>query len=447
MLNSSGLKDHLRSGVWNECAMTVTFLSNITSIKNKTICPYQLLFGSKARLPESLRSFGEIGVVMTKSDIQGKLSNRGTPCIFMGYSVNHAHDVYRMLNMETKKVINSRDMIWLNQVYNDWKVQKVKMYVEDDEGNAVEPKIQHINELQEEVQEEVQEEKVLDEQKRAKIYRILHQLESSFNPEASRIVERIEQGREILLNHANFAIFSGGVVEQVEPTTFNEVWDHNDPRTREKWREAINKQFEEMKKKEVWEVMKKEVIPQDTRTIKCKWIFKIKRNGVFRARLVACGYSQIPGIDFNQTFAPVVNNVSFRIILITKLCCDLQASIFGVETTFLHNDLREEMYMNVREGMEQDSNSFVILKKTIYGLVQGARKFYNKLLPTLKSMGFIEKKSDPCLLLRWTEDSIILIRIYVDDCLVVAKDEEIKKDINDLKINGFNLNTESSLKD
>jgi hypothetical protein len=111
MLNSAGLKDHLRSGVWAECSMTVTYLSNITSIKEKMIYPYQLLFGNKPRLPESLRSFGEVGVVMTKNDIQGKLNNRGIPCMFMGYSINHAHDVYRMLNIETKKIINSRDII------------------------------------------------------------------------------------------------------------------------------------------------------------------------------------------------------------------------------------------------------------------------------------------------------------------------------------------------
>ncbi len=80
--------------------------------------------------------------------------------------------------------------------------------------------------------------------------------------------------------------------------------------------------------------MKKEDIPQDRRTIKCKWFFKIKRNGVFRARLVACGYSQIPGVDFNENFAPVVNDVSFRIMLIAKLIWDLQASIVDVETAF-----------------------------------------------------------------------------------------------------------------
>jgi hypothetical protein len=270
MLNSAGLKDDLRSGIWSECAMTVTFLSNITAINNKIICPYQILFESKPKLPESLRSFGEIGVVTTKSDIQGKLSNRGTPCMFMGYSINHAHDVYRMLNLETKKIINSRDIIWLNQVYYDWKGQKERKTMQEDEDDPIELKIQATKEVQ-----EVQEEKILDEQKRAKVYRNLCQLESSFNPEASRIVERIEQGREILLDHANFAFFGIESVER-EPTTFDEAWNHTDPRSQEKWREAINKEFQEMEKKEVWEFMKKEDIPHDRRTIKCKWTSKIK---------------------------------------------------------------------------------------------------------------------------------------------------------------------------
>jgi hypothetical protein len=60
MLNSEGLKDQLRSGVWAECALTVTFLSNLTSIRNQEIRPYQLPYGCKPRLPASLWSFGEI---------------------------------------------------------------------------------------------------------------------------------------------------------------------------------------------------------------------------------------------------------------------------------------------------------------------------------------------------------------------------------------------------
>jgi hypothetical protein len=92
MLNDAGLEDDVRSGVWSECANTVTFLSNITSTKTQNKCPHQLLFGVKPKLPSSLRIFGEMGVVTTKADIQGKLANRGTTCMFMGYSVDHSNE-------------------------------------------------------------------------------------------------------------------------------------------------------------------------------------------------------------------------------------------------------------------------------------------------------------------------------------------------------------------
>jgi hypothetical protein len=109
-LNCAGLKDELRSGVWAECARSITFLQNITSIKTNKVCPIELLFGAKPKLAEKLKSFGEIGVVTTKDDIQGKLRNCDTLCMFVGYSVDHANDVYRMLNLDTKGIVNSRDI-------------------------------------------------------------------------------------------------------------------------------------------------------------------------------------------------------------------------------------------------------------------------------------------------------------------------------------------------
>jgi hypothetical protein len=107
-LNCAGLKDELRSGVWAECARTITFQHNITSIKTKEVCLHELLFGGKPKLAEKLKSFGEIGVVTTKDDIQGKLRNCGTFCLFVGYSVDHANNVYRLLNLDTKRTVNSR---------------------------------------------------------------------------------------------------------------------------------------------------------------------------------------------------------------------------------------------------------------------------------------------------------------------------------------------------
>jgi hypothetical protein len=201
-----------------------------------------------------------------------------------------------------------------------------------------------------------------------------------------------------------------------------------------------------MDKQQVWGIIKKEDIPENRIKIKCKWIFKIKRNGTFRERLVACGYSQIPGIDFNERFALVINDVRFRIILIAKLIWSLEGSIVDVETEFLLGELQEEIYINVPEGMSYDSKHCLLLTKSIYGLVQSAREFYKKLMYTLKLTGFKGNKSDLCLLSKWTQDGFIKIGIYVDDCLVIWQLVGIDL-IVELKKSGFNFKFENNLTD
>jgi hypothetical protein len=95
--------------------MNVTHLSNIMSKKSSFKSPFELLNGEKPKVHDNLKMFGEIGVATTKERIQTKLSNRGTTCMFDGYTEHHSRDVYRMLNLTTNSIINSRDIIWLNK--------------------------------------------------------------------------------------------------------------------------------------------------------------------------------------------------------------------------------------------------------------------------------------------------------------------------------------------
>jgi hypothetical protein len=104
---------------------------------------------------------------------------------------------------------------------------------------------------------------------------------------------------------------SSGIVIDEESSTFDEAWSHVDSNVRGKWRDAIKKELSDMDEKYVQEIIEKEDIPENRRTIKCKGIFKIKQNRIFRVRLLACGYSQIPEIDFNESFALVINDISF----------------------------------------------------------------------------------------------------------------------------------------
>ena len=113
------------------------------------------------------------------------------------------------------------------------------------------------------------------------------------------------------------------------PSSFDEAWNHPDEFQRTKWREAIEKEFSKMDHNKVWKKVKRSVIPEGRRCVKHKWVLEIKQNGVFRARLVACGYSQVPGVDFTEVFSPVC-------ICFLCYCVDLK-SIFTVKT-FLISD-------------------------------------------------------------------------------------------------------------
>ena len=180
-------------------------------------------------------------------------------------------------------------------------------------------------------------------------------------------------------------------------TNFYEVWHHPCPFQRTLWSASNQLELSHMEARRVWSLFKIAKIPSGRRPVKCKWIFDIKRDGRFKARLVACGYSQIGGVDFTQVFSPVVNDVTFRIMLLAKMIWKLASYLFDVETAFLLGELEEELYMDCPPGLECEEDDCVLLHKSIYGLVQAARqfnKFWNKLM---KKLGFKTSPADPCL--------------------------------------------------
>ena len=95
----------------------------------------------------------------------------------------------------------------------------------------------------------------------------------------------------------------------------------------------------------VWRKIHKVKIPENRRLIGNKWVFKIKRDGTYSARLVALGYSQIPGVDYTDNFAPVAHYVSFRIVLARMMVEKLDSLVMDVETAFLYGDIEEEIFM------------------------------------------------------------------------------------------------------
>ena len=120
-----------------------------------------------------------------------------------------------------------------------------------------------------------------------------------------------------------------------EPISFSEAWFHDDDVEREGWQDAIKKEFHDMKTMKVWHRIKKKDVPNERRIIGSKWVFKRKRDRRFRARLCGLGYTQIAGIDFTANHAPVVNDVSFRIMLVVKMIMRWSSAVIDVAVAFL----------------------------------------------------------------------------------------------------------------
>ena len=100
-----------------------------------------------------------------------------------------------------------------------------------------------------------------------------------------------------------------------EPKTFQEAWYYPIENGRDNWRAAIRKETRSMINRGVWRKTDRAKIPKNRRLIGNKWVFKIKRDRMYRARLVALGYSNIPGVDYTDNFAPVAHDISFMIAL------------------------------------------------------------------------------------------------------------------------------------
>jgi hypothetical protein len=223
------------------------------------------------------------------------------------------------------------------------------------------------------------------------------------------------------------------------PSNYEQAFYNQDPWCRQQWRNAITLELDKMRELKVWHVIKRNTIPAGRKCIKNKWVFDIKRNGTFRARLVACGYSQTPGIDFQDYYAPVVNDIVFRIVIILQIVYKLQSAIIDVETAFLHGDLQEEIYMHAPKGLEVKSGECVKLDKALYGLVQTARQFYLKFATVLNKIGFEQSYADPCLFFQTTKSGKIIMIIHIDDCYVIGNKTTINELVEDLQNSGLKL--------
>ena len=104
----------------------------------------------------------------------------------------------------------------------------------------------------------------------------------------------------------------------------------------------MKKEFNDFERHQVWRKIKVKDVPEGRKLVGYKWVYKLKRNGVYRSRLVALGYTQIPGVDFTDNFSPVVHDVTLRTALILWIVLGLDVDQIDVESAFLEGELDEK---------------------------------------------------------------------------------------------------------
>ena len=368
--------------------------------------------------------------------------------MFVGYADDHSRDVYRFLNIHTKRIIMSRDVRCLNIIWKHYRKKsiyarkQVELFLDEEERSLEDERSFGEISIEEEEEEPKSDGNNTETQKRLGIdinmigarEETLGKTRSETKELSSPTNESMERADLTMEDWIqDTCLISAVTLGPTEPKTFQEAWHYPVENERNSWRSAIRKEIRSMIERGVGRKTDRKKIPSNRRHIGNKWVFKIKRDGTYRARLVALGYSQIPGVDYTDNFAPVAHDVSFRIALARMMVEKLDSLVMDVETAFLYGDIEEEIFMKSPVGMvEIDPGSSpedcYQLNKGIYGLCQAARQFWKKFVDTIKIeyFGFTVSPADPCMLFKENELGICIIIMYVDDMLIIRKKEQIQ---------------------
>lgn len=426
--------------LWAEAVAAAVYLKNRSPTKAvPNMTPEEAWSGLKPSVAH-LRAFGCKAYAHIPKQKRNKFDSKSLECIFVGYLNNSKG--YRLFNPITRTVIESRDVIFNEQ--RNAKTEKgtaiadLEVNIKADEvydqrvpkpeiDISSEPLVDETSHEKDDlaVDKDVQETACGSDYDDDTIV-----VDTGKSPEPSTNINigetktelrRSNRERKAPTRYGRGSEYAGLTICNDEPQTFEEAISRPDSK---KWEQAAQKEYDSILKNKTWNLVD---LPPGRKAIGCKWVFKIKYNAAgdierYKARLVAKGYSQTQGIDFNETFAPVAKFTSIRILLALAAKHDLEMHQMDVNTAFLNGDLKEEIYMQQPEGFIQAGQEDKVckLQRSIYGLKQAGRSWYDKIDASLSDMGLTRAHADNCVYYRNKNGTIIIVAIYVDDLLILA---------------------------
>ncbi|KAI3718436.1 hypothetical protein L6452_19307 [Arctium lappa] len=455
---------HLPTQFWAEAVNTACFTQNRSLIiKRFGKTAYELFIGRKPSI-SFLHIFGCQCFILNNRDQLGKFDPKADDGIFLGYSsVSKAYRVFNKRRQTVEETIhvtfdetrsaNSKP-IADNEELNAWMLSHYRETepffsnhqhsdppVADDDPNIIHPTAESnswvsaepLNTLlpsnlpsSENLSSESTQQLIADEPQSSssiKIQIVDPTSELSNNAPAQRwtkdhpidqILGDPDAGIQTRRSSGNICLFVN-FLSLIEPKKTDDAL--RDPN----WVSAMQEELTEFSRNKVWNLIPR---PSDKIVIGTKWVFrnKLDEHGTVtrnKARLVAQGYRQEEGIDYDETFAPVARLEAIRLFLAYAVYKDFIVYQMDVKSAFLNGKLNEEVYVEQPPGFYDPKHPNYVYKldKALYGLKQAPRAWYDTLSSFLISENFERGKIDNTLFFRKIKGHIILVQIYVDDII------------------------------
>ena len=431
---------------WAEAANVAVYLRNrspTSSLNGKT--PYEFWFNKKPDVSH-LRVFGCICYVHVPDERRKKLDPKSFRAIFIGYP--DGTKGYKIYDLAGGRFTRSRNVMFHEEKFHDFDdnqpkfddlvlvfqdEQDVQENVQENAVNTTVPDNLPVGDVPENIAENNN-----NLEMNRDLIDPLPQVEATYEETFMRQVQNVGAVRQrktpnrLISDDANLTTsdqcyLASLTSELEEPKSFKKAMNNEHS---VQWKNAMDEEFGSLQTNNTWELVPRSSIT-NRNIVGCRWVYKIKRGADgsidrFKARLVAQGYSQTEGVDYEEVFSPVARATTIRMLLSFANTHDLEVHQMDVKTAFLNGVLDNEIFMEQPEGfIDPNKPDFVCkLNKGLYGLKQSARCWNQTLDEYLVGVAGYYKKSaaDGCIYLKNVGSSFIILAIYVDDIIPISND-------------------------
>ncbi|KAK9169349.1 hypothetical protein Syun_001489 [Stephania yunnanensis] len=415
MLNEYNIAKHF----WAEAINTACYVINKVNVRKQVKkTPYELWKGRKPNI-SYFKVFGCTCYVLNDKDQLDKFDPKSKVCTFLGYSMHNK--AYRVFNRSTKTIEES-------------------IHVKFDE---VDPKVKMTQNL-EKLRIDDEDDGTLGQTSNSQEVEACKESDTSA-PKNSRLL--IGHSSQQIIGDPNKGVITRSTlhrdeghiafVSQTEPTKIDDALGD------EFWVMAMQEELSHFVRNKVWTLVPR---PKDHTTIGTKWVFRNKKNekGEIvrnKARLVAQGYNQEEGIDYEEAFAPVARLEAIRMLLAYACYNGFLLYQMDVKSAFLNGFINEEVYVEQPPGFEDHEHPGHVyhLQKALYGLRQAPRAWYDRLSAFLLKKGFKKGTLDPTLFILIEKRDMLLVQIYVDDIIFGSSNTSLCNEFSSLMTNEFEM--------